>query len=93
MPDFIGDDLRVRVLHDKADFAALVPERYLLQLYTIEEHFSAANPMRCKDTFQMPQQRGFAAAVGSAENHIFPFFDGQADIRQHLLFPAGIGKT
>ena len=92
MPDLVGDDLVVRVLHHKADPGGLLPLADLFQGRTIQSDGTGAGAMGGEDGFQVAQQGGLSTAGGTAEQNIFPRGDGQAHIRQGGGEGLGIGE-
>ena len=93
VPDLIRDDLVIRILHDEADFAGLVPVRNLLQRNTMEKNFPDSFAVGGQDGFQLPKKGTLAAAGFAAENQKFSLLNGQTDILQRMLsLGSGIGK-
>ena len=51
MPDFIGDDLIVRILHHKADLCCLLQLTHGIQRLTVKENLTAAPAVRGQHRF------------------------------------------
>ena len=49
MPNLIGDDLIVWILHHIPDLTGLIPLANLLQRHTVKEDLAAFLSMGCKD--------------------------------------------
>ena len=77
MPDLVGHDLIIWILHYIADPGGLFAGRYFFERSSVEAHRAAAPAMRRQHGFQVTQQRGFAAAGFAAENDIGTPFDGE----------------
>ena len=93
VPDFVGDDLVVGVLHDIADFRRLHLLGQVGEGGTIEKDLTAALAEGGQGGFQMLQQGGLAAAGFAAEHHIFALLNGKGNILQRIPAAVGIGKT
>ena len=92
MPYLIGDDLIVGILHDKTDFAGLIPLAYFFKRHTVKQDIPAAFAVRSQNGFQMPQECCLAASALAAQDDILTLFDGQVYAVQRMLFRSGIGK-
>ena len=93
MPDFIGDDLIIGILHNIADSRGLLCPIHLLQRDAVVENFSPAASGRGQDGFQMPQKRGLSAAAVAAEQHILTFADGKRHVHNGFPDRVRIGKA
>ena len=85
VPDLVGDDLVIGVLHNKADFPRLVPVRHLFERNAVKEHLSPTSPAGRQHGFQVPQKGTLAAAGGTAEHQKFSLGNGQVDMLQRVL--------
>ena len=93
MPYFICNDLLLRVLHNKTDFACLLNGRNLIQWIFTEKNDSGMCPVRGEDRFQMAQKGGFTAAASAAYGNIFALPDGEVDVLQCRGGSSRISKT
>ena len=89
MPDLIGDELIVGILHDIADCSGLIVGADLLQRNTVEKNRAASPAVGCQNRFQMAQQGRFPRTGFTEQNHIFSFFNRQADVSQR---GSGVGS-
>lgn len=90
MPNLIGHQLIVRILHDITDFGRLVFLAYLLHENPIEHNGAGPFTMRSQYRFQMPQQGSLTGTGLAAENNIFSSLNGKAYLFQRFI-PSGCG--
>ena len=77
VPDLVGDDLAVRILHHIADLAALAALIHPGELLSLKIHSARALAERRQHGFHMAHERGLAAAAAPAQADILPLFDLQ----------------
>ena len=93
VPDLIGNDLAVRVLHDETDFRGLLAQVRPIQGRTVVEDGPLPVSVGGEDGFQVPQKGGFAAARLTAQGNIFPLLHLQGNTLQRgMLRVCGVGK-
>ena len=92
MPHPVGDNLIVRRLLHKADGGRLLARLHLLQRPALKQNLSLQVPVRRKHAFELPQQRGLAAARRPAQHRKLPFFKRKGDVPQHGAVLPRIGK-
>ena len=93
VPHFVGDDLAVGILHDKADLRGLPAQIRLFQGRAVVEDDALPVPVGGEHGLQMPQKRGFAAAGLAAQGDIFPLLHMERHIFQRrMLRIRGVGK-
>ena len=92
MPDLVGDDLVVGILHDEADLCRLLRKRNIGKVFAAEEDAAAAVTVGGQDGLQVAQERGLAGAGLAAEDHIVAPVDGQINIVKDLSSCFGVGK-
>ena len=68
VPDLVGDDLVFRRLLDKADAGRQRPLVHPVQRRIPEQNTALPGPVRGQGGLQLPQQRGLAAARGTAQH-------------------------
>ena len=90
MPNLVGNQLVIRVLHYIADFGGLVFGADLLHGNAAKENFTRAFAMRCQNRLQMPQQRSLSGAGFATKDNIFAFFNGKRNVFQRFT-PSGCG--
>ena len=94
VPDFVSNNLIIRILHHIADFHCLVPGRYLFQRNPIKEDLTGAAAVGRQHRLQMPQQGGLAGAGFAAQNDIFALLYGKVDFFQRFMpLGSGVGKA
>ena len=93
MPDLIGNDLVIGILHDKSDLCRLLPVAYFAERNTPEKDLPCALSVGRQHCFKMPQERTFAAAGLSAQYKKFSLFHLETDVFQRMpALGGGIGK-
>ena len=93
MPDLVGDDLVVGILHDVADFGGLVPLAHLIQGNTVKQQRAASLAVGCENGFEMTQERRLSAAAAAAQGHIGPLPNGEIHVLQSVpAFGGRVGK-
>ena len=94
MPDFVGDDLIVRILHHIADFHSLVPLGHLGQRNSVKEDLSGTVSVRRQYRLQMPQKSGLTGAGLAAEHKVFaPLYRKIHFFQRFMPFGCGVGKA
>ena len=93
MPYLIGNNLIIRILHDKANCLGLSGQRHLVQRRAPEKHGAAADPPGGEYGFEMAQKGGFPAPAGSAQKNKLPFLNGKGNILQAVNAGIRIGKA
>ena len=77
VPDLVGRDLILRTLLHKADFFRLFALGQFVEILSVKQNFSGTSAMRREDSFELPEQRTFAASGGAAKHQKLPRSDGQ----------------
>ena len=85
MPDLIGNDLVIRILHHIADLAGLVPLGNLFHRNAVEQDLTGVLTMRRQNGFQMPQQGGLAGTGLTAEDNIFALLNRQIHVMKRVF--------
>ena len=93
VPDLVGRDLVFRTLLHKADFFRLFALVKIVKISALKEDFAASASMRRENSFELPQQRTFAASGGAAEHQKLSRSDGQRQVGNRVLFLFRICKT
>ena len=92
VPYLVGDDLCVRLLHDKADFSAVRTLPELPKRLPAIADLARCSPMRRKRRLDAAQECGLAAARAAAERDKLPCRNGERDIGKRRFISARISK-
>ena len=93
MPDLIGNDLVIGILHDKSNLCRLLPVTDFAERNTPEKDFPCTLSIGRQYRFQVTQERTFPAAGLSTKNQKFSGLDGKADLFQRVsALGSSIGK-